>query len=176
MLPRAIFDTRDHDYELLNILADAYLQDAEFVSIGMHYSVQCGEEAAFTNRDSALTAAEGYAELTEFNQYQAKSTFAACDAWGAPPAAARENEPVASDIPTLVLAGQYDPITPPAWGQQAAAGLTNHFFFEFPGVGHGVALSGSCPTGVTVDFLNNPGRLPGSGCIAGMPGIEWLVD
>ena len=51
----------------------------------MHYSVQCGEEAAFTNRDSALTAAEGYAELTEFNQYHAKSTFAACDAWALRP-------------------------------------------------------------------------------------------
>jgi pimeloyl-ACP methyl ester carboxylesterase len=176
LLPRAIFDTRDHEYEILNILADAYLQNAEFISIGMHYSVQCGEEAAFTNRDSTLAAADDYAELTEFNQYQAKSTFAACDVWAAPPAASRENEPVASDIPTLVLAGQLDPITPPVWGQQAAAGLTNSVFLEFPGVGHGVALSDSCPTAISLGFLDNPGLHPASNCIAGMPGVDWFVE
>ena len=71
-----------------------------------------------------------------------------------------ENEPVASDIPTLVLAGEYDPITPPAWGELASNGLENSFFLEFPGLGHGVSLEGGCPLGIILAFLDEPSVNP----------------
>ena len=103
--------------------------------------------------------------LSSYNEYGAKSIFAACQVWQAKAAADVENEAVSSAIPTLVLSGQFDPITPPAWGRLAAQDLSGSFFFEFPGIGHGVALADECPLGIAVAFLSDPQNPPPSDCI-----------
>ncbi|HUF54844.1 MAG TPA: alpha/beta fold hydrolase [Dehalococcoidia bacterium] len=113
LLPKMIFDTRDHNYQLLKIVADLHLQDIQSFSQGMYFSVQCAEEAPFTDREAVVAAAEAHPRLSEFSEYAARSIFASCDEWQAPPAPASENEPVNSPVPALVLAGQFDPITPP---------------------------------------------------------------
>ena len=43
--------------------------------------------------------------------------------------------PVASDIPTLVLSGEYDPITPPAYGDMVMSGLSRARHIIAPGQG-----------------------------------------
>jgi len=176
LLPRAIFDTRDGNYDILTLLADAYLQNSEAISPGMYLSVQCGEETPFTNREAALAAAQADPVLQESNEYSAKSIFAACDAWQAPKAADGENQAVSSPIPALVLAGQYDPITPPSWGALAAASLSAGHFFEFPGQAHGVTLSDVCPLGMAIAFLDAPQVAPASGCVGQMSGVEWFAE
>ncbi len=45
-------------------------------------------------------------------------------------------EPVKSDIPTLVLSGEVDPVTPPTWGEQTAATLSRSKHIVIPGTGH----------------------------------------
>jgi len=40
-----------------------------------------------------------------------------CNAWELVPAPPFIPEPVSSDIPVLILAGTYDPITPPGWSR-----------------------------------------------------------
>ncbi|NIT65351.1 MAG: alpha/beta hydrolase, partial [Gemmatimonadetes bacterium] len=60
-----------------------------------------------------------------------------CELWQSGAADPVENQAVSSDIPTLVLGGEFDPITPPQYGRQAAATLPNSFFFQYPGLGHG---------------------------------------
>jgi hypothetical protein len=96
---------------------------------------------------------------------------ALCNIWRVGEAQAHDNAPVVSDIPTLVLAGQYDPITPPGWGRQAAETLRNSYFYEFPGFGHGISVLGDCPTNLTLAFLNDPTSTPDASCIAqiGLP-------
>ncbi len=176
LLPRAIFDTRDKNWGLLTTMANGYLRDANGVSMGMYLSVQCGEELPFTTRDAAIAAADANPQLSSFNEYEAKSIFASCDVWQARAAAGRENEAVSSAIPTLVLSGQFDPVTPPAWGRLAAQDLSDSFFFEFPGIGHGVALADECPGGITLAFLNDPQHRPPSACIDHMSGPPWIVN
>ncbi len=175
LLPRAIFDTRDGNYELLTLLADSYLQNAEFVSAGMYLSVQCGEELPFTTREALIVAGGAYPQLASYHEYAAKSIFAVCEVWHAKAAAGVENEAVRSAIPTLVLAGHLDPITPPDWGRLVAGDLGRSFFFEYPGLGHGVAFAHDCPRGITLAFFDAPTVEPPSGCIAGMPGPTFLT-
>ena len=95
-----------------------------------------------------------------------QSVVAICEEWGARIADEIEDEPVTSDIPTLILAGEYDPITPPVWGKMVAEDLSNSFFFEFPAVGHGASVLNECPLSITLDFLNNPTTRPNIDCIA----------
>ena len=175
VMPQMIFDVHNHHYKLLDRFVDAYFKDKESISVGMYYSVQCGEEMPFALREAVIGAAKAHPRLPEFAEYSAKSLFASCDTWQAPPAAGNANEAVHSAIPTLVLAGEFDPITPPAWGRLVADNLENSFFFEFPGIGHGAVFSDECPAGIAEAFLESPDQEPPSACVGGMSGVEWVV-
>jgi hypothetical protein len=62
-------------------------------------------------------------------------------------------EPVVSDVPTLVLSGEVDPITPPGWGESVARHLTAATHITMPATGHGVI---GTPCGATLirDFID----------------------
>ena len=172
-LPKIIFDARDGDFDLLALIQGSFLADIEFISWGMFYSVRCGEEVHFSTREEVAAAAEAYPHLGE--AFDISWIFTVCQSWGARGADPIQNAPVASDIPTLVLAGEYDPITPPAWGQMAAEGLSNGFFFEFPGVGHGASFSTECALDMALNFLDDPTTEPNGGCIATMTGPAFVA-
>jgi pimeloyl-ACP methyl ester carboxylesterase len=57
-----------------------------------------------------------------------------------------ENKLIHSDIPTLVLAGEYDPVQPPAWGQPAASTLATVTIFLCLALGTSPAFSGAGKT------------------------------
>jgi pimeloyl-ACP methyl ester carboxylesterase len=76
---------------------------------------------------------------------------------------------VTSSLPTLILSGEYDPITPPSNGKAAQTTLSNSFFYQFPATGHGVFYTDTCPDTIMMDFLRQPTEKPDSGCIAAMP-------
>ena len=63
------------------------------------------------------------------------------------------------------MTGQYDPIVPPGWGQQAAQTLPNAYRFEFPGMGHGVSFGG-CAQTMLLAFLEDPSAAPDDTCLA----------
>jgi pimeloyl-ACP methyl ester carboxylesterase len=96
-----------------------------------------------------------------------------CDLWDVPSVDASFNEPVHSDVPTLVLADEYDPITPPAGSQHVADGLTHATFVQFPGLGHGAVFSGApCPVNVFQSFLADPSA-PFPTCVGTMGPPKW---
>jgi len=179
LLPKIIFDVRDGDYDILAIVFGAFLANIEFVSMGMQFSVQCGEEVRFSTPGEFAAAAEAHPEtrrLFDGSLNLGEPVFAICEIWGAKEADPIENEPVTSNIPTLVLAGEYDPVTPPSWGEMVAEGLTNSFFYQFPGVGHGASISGEeCPLSIALTFLDDPTTEPDVSCMADMSGPAFVV-
>ena len=88
-----------------------------------------------------------------------------------------ETRPVVSEIPSLILAGSVDPITPPVNAQLLKKSLPNSFLFEFPGRGHGLTLNTECAKSIAYDFLNDPLATPGSDCIEKMEAnpINWVT-
>ena len=75
---------------------------------------------------------------------------------GAGQAAPLETRSVRSRIPTLVLAGGFDPITPPAWAAEAASTLRNATTVEFDPLSHGVSSGQGCPAQIATAFLDDP--------------------
>lgn len=175
VLPKVIFGVRDGNYEpFANAIRDNLFYDD--LSHGMYYSVQCGEELAFASLDQVNAAASRVQpEIGRAISGTADnaSLFTVCSLWDARRAAPVENVAVSSSVPTLVLAGQYDPITPPAWGRLAAATLDRATFLEFPGVGHGAMVSALCPLEVAAGFLNQPDASPDATCISRMTAPRW---
>jgi pimeloyl-ACP methyl ester carboxylesterase len=168
-LPRMIYATRDGSYDLLTSMEQRRLgRTGGTFSHGMYFSVECGEEIAFTTVDDVLTTLNAYPRLRPFFEGIPENTpeiFRLCEGWGMHPPQPHENTPVASEVPTLILAGEYDPITPPAWGRMAAETLSRGYFYEFPGTGHAVISRGSCPQSLIRAFFDNPMQPPDGGCV-----------
>ncbi len=81
------------------------------------------------------------------------------------------NQPVFSkvlprNVPTLILAGENDPITPPAFGEQTTELLgPSATFVLIPDIGHtAVANSGGCGEQLVADFLGDPTGDLDQGC------------
>ena len=95
-----------------------------------------------------------------------------CDNWPV----SIEKKPVTSEIPTLVLNGEFDPVTPPEYGYSVAQGLSPSYFLDFPGMGHWVNGTGHpCQISIIQDFLENPADAPDSSCIAEMNGPVFFI-
>lgn len=88
-----------------------------------------------------------------------------CLIWNFPKTPKALRTATGSDIPTLVVSGTFDAVTPPSTGESAAVPLTNSIVLAFPGVGHAVIQSNSCAQEVFASFLNNPGA-PDTSCVA----------
>ena len=73
--------------------------------------------------------------------------------------------PIKSSIPTLVLSGELDPITPVEYGQMTASRLDNSFLIEVPGLGHSLLSNSECVVDIAEDFLDNPKKKPSEACL-----------
>ncbi len=156
-------------YGLL-ILTDASL------NLGVYYSVECGEDAPFTTAQQVTAAANVLDPVIRPDILTGQlGELQVCQGWHVKAVPAAQRQPVKSAIPTLILSGQYDPITPPANSLQAAQTLSHSYRFVFPGTGHGVYQTDSCPNHIVVAFLDNPTQRPDDSCIAAMTGPHFLV-
>jgi pimeloyl-ACP methyl ester carboxylesterase len=126
-------------------------------ALGMRYSVWCREEMPFENRAKIRAQSVLYPRL---KGYEVMSVPDICRIWKVSPAKEIENKPVRSDIPTLVIAAEYDAYTTPAWGKLAAKNLKNSFFVEIPWAGHGPAFSTPCLRDLIAEFFDNPRIAP----------------
>jgi pimeloyl-ACP methyl ester carboxylesterase len=79
------------------------------------------------------------------------------------------NTPVMSEIPSLVLAGSYDPITPPAGTRRVAGRLSNSTFLLVDPVGHGVTGFNRCIEQIELAFLDDPTAPLDTRCAASIP-------
>ena len=109
--------------------------------------------------------------LTEFALGKHITAIAA--KWGARAAGPAEHEAVVSDIPTLILAGEFDQNTPSYWGRLAGETLTNSHYIEFPGGGHGVINNGRCALSVINEFFSNPSSRPDDTCVRELTGPSF---
>jgi pimeloyl-ACP methyl ester carboxylesterase len=113
-------------------------QLSEQITHGMQLSVMCSEDASQLRVDPADA---GTVLGTEFIDF----TLAQCAVW--PKGAMPEDfhAPIRSDAPVLLLSGEFDPVTPPRYGEQVLAGLSQGRHLVLRGQGHNVIGVGCAP-------------------------------
>lgn len=174
-LPYVIYATHEGDYFPLRQLLDRYFTWDDIATV-MHYAVNCNEELAFNTPEEVAGASAGLdPRLQFFFDFDGLVTVEICQGWDVAPPDPIETEPVSSDIPTLVLAGELDPITPPHWGQLAASTLENSSYVMIPGAGHGVTFSSECASRLMQEFVNDPISEPDSSCLDGVSGPRFVI-
>jgi hypothetical protein len=103
----------------------------------MHLSVSCAEDTELkidpADKDTILGTT-----MVEFLQTQ-------CAAWpkGARPADFRK--PLSGNVPVLAISGEFDPVTPPRYGDEVVKTLPNGRHLVLPGQGHSVLATGCMP-------------------------------
>ncbi|RPH75348.1 hypothetical protein EHM76_01845, partial [bacterium] len=154
-MPKMIYDIRQGDYPVLRNRLALYFDTAS--ALGMQMAVQCAEEIPFNAPEEAYVAAQGVQpQIAAFYPSSVQPLFATCREWAFTTPDPRENTPVFSNLPALVLAGEHDPITPPEWGRMVIHDLSNAYFHAFPGNGHWVTRSSPCALSMALAFWENP--------------------
>ena len=140
----------------------------ELFSEGTRMSVQCSEESSFSSTQD-IQAADAAVSPRLAEAINQGAAFSLCSAWDVEPAAAIENKPVVSEIPTLLLTGDNDPATSQVWAKSTAGGLNNSYSFEFPWASHwlifGDTPAAGCAQSMMSAFIADPVSKPDSACI-----------
>jgi pimeloyl-ACP methyl ester carboxylesterase len=167
LLPAMIYRVAGGDYTSSELVIETFLfQDT--TADGMFNSVICAEDADYTEADYDLAGL--YPQLAVLaKQGDVRET---CTLWQVEPLGTYIDQPVDRDIPTLVMSGEFDPVTPPSFGEMVAKHLSHAYAYSFPGVGHGTIDGGDCPVAMMLVFLENPAQAPDDNCIAEM-GIKF---
>lgn len=154
--------------QLWDPLLSIEISVVQSVSLGLYYSVECGNEIPQDGQvdTAAITAGVMPEIVSDFNFTQ--DDLATCQQWPAVPIPASDHAPVTSDVPTLLLVGEFDPVTPPRFGQLVASSLTHATFLEFPGLGHTVLGYQPCPAMIATAFLATPTDAVDASCIQTM--------
>ena len=117
---------------------------------------------------------EGSATGEHFlGDYRLRQQRAACAIWRRADLPGNYAEPTRSDVPALIITGQWDPVTPPIYGDTAAKYLSRSLHVIVPHGGHGFnGLTGldcldnliasfvdrGTPTGLDTSCVNSMGR------------------
>lgn len=165
--PEALADLYygEDDYEYEEGWDDEAYYDIDS-SDGVYNSVECIEEIPFNDLDEAEDLAAPIPDAYEYGLFwSAEEQFAVCEVWDVDPLGQIETQPVVSDIPALVLVGEFDPITPPVWAEATVSTLSRGILVEMPGAGHSIIDANECGAALGVDFLNNPTGSLDTSCV-----------
>jgi len=102
-------------------------------SNGMYLSVTCAEDLPWIKSREG----ERNAEHTFLGDYRLRQQRAACTLWPRGEIPKDYAKPTRSSVPALILTGQWDPVTPPVYGDTVAKHLANSLHVVVPHGGHG---------------------------------------
>jgi pimeloyl-ACP methyl ester carboxylesterase len=162
LIPALIERAERNDFQGMLALALMNSGAAENMALGMQLSVLCTEDfGRITTEDSEREAAG-----TVFGNHLLETRMQACRFWPKGTVPADYYQPVHSSVPTLILSGELDPVTPPSWGDAVARSLPNSKHLVAPGTGHGVVTT-ACGMRIIRDFFDR-GTSVGldDGCLA----------
>ena len=137
------------------------------ISTGLYYGVVCGEMFNPPDQSAVATMNAGVPQ-SFMNTFGGgwQSVADSCASFPKHAMQAQLAQPVASAVRTLVSSGRLDPITPPTFGDVAAATLTNREVVVHANSGHGATLQSPCGMANLHAFLANPDATHDMSCAA----------
>lgn len=183
LIPAAIYTAEAGDFQAvaeswLNYVAGEHsVVSAEGGSWakGMMYSALClaeGQHIGVAEAEAAIRSSDVLPSIQDWAVWMLGDYLAPCEAWNVAPASAMALEPVASDLPVLMLTGLYDPEGRASLSRDAADRLPNSFFYELPS-GHALVLT-ECGLDLMTQFWQDPSTAPDAACMEAMT-PAWVL-
>lgn len=120
------------------------------ISMGMHLSVMCSEDAPRMNPARAKISDRG----TALGDYRVAQLASACREWIRGEVPRGYAQPVRSDVPALLISGTLDPNTNERWGNAAARFLRNSTHVIIPNLSHGFSSINECGARFMAEFID----------------------
>jgi pimeloyl-ACP methyl ester carboxylesterase len=105
---------------------------SDFLAEGLYLSITCTEDVPFITKREA----KRLTKTTFMGMYRIKQQQTACANWSRGNIPDDFLQPVRSDIPVLILAGEYDPVTPVSTAKEIARYLPNSQLIVIPQMSH----------------------------------------
>jgi pimeloyl-ACP methyl ester carboxylesterase len=181
ILPALISTTAEGNYAILSNLLSLLLLNQDGpqsggLNIGMTVAVQCNEDVTYASAADFVRARDRnrLASPLAFGILNNEAFLEVCQSWGLGAPLPGRNLPVRSDRPSLLIGGQFDPITPEQNLSLAGDSLTNDFSIVVPRGGHTPSAGSPCLQSVVAAFVNNPQQQPDAACL-GREVLPFLV-
>jgi pimeloyl-ACP methyl ester carboxylesterase len=171
IFPKLVANLEDGDYTFIHAIWPLFVFNRS-ISEGMYFSVICAEDADFALSEASLEDIRPYFAAGAIGEMQTYQD--ACAIWQVDPLAAEVDDAVYSEIPTLLISGHFDPITPPSFAAVAAATLDRGYSFVTPTGSHGVAFDDDCMNEIVDQFLASPENKPDAGCLDEVTPVDFV--
>ncbi|HYE88419.1 MAG TPA: alpha/beta hydrolase [Vicinamibacterales bacterium] len=143
----------------------------ERLAAGFFLSVTCAEDIPFLPKNADAMAAGTFG-----GAYRLEQQRAACREWPRGAVSSAHGQPVTSAIPTLLLSGELDPVTPPSGGDEVARTLSNGRHVVIRNNGHPIGNAEACIGRMIAQFLDR-GSAEGidTRCAADHPAPPFVI-
>lgn len=173
LVPLVIQQTALGNYApLVGVMAQT-LDIAEQISVGLNLTIICSEDFPRFGKQTLAADADNFFGADSSH----KVWQLACPKWPRYNIDPGFGDPVISNIPTLLLSGEMDPVTPPSHGETALATLSKGRHLVVPKGAHTVAFH-SCARDLIGEFLDAPEKLEelDPACLADTPGTRFMLS
>jgi pimeloyl-ACP methyl ester carboxylesterase len=160
VIPQMIYRVHGGDTSILLLSAAIPVYAFDSISIGTYISVNC--------RDQIFQMSMEKLDKTIRDM---------CKVWDVKAPLPGENDPVVSEIPTLIFAGRYDPVTPVSLADQLATHLSHSQVIVIPDQGHAPTATGvsDCPAKLMQSFLRDPNIPLDMACVTEIKSVQFAV-
>lgn len=127
-----------------------------FSAEGLYLSITCSEDVPFIKKKETKSLAKN----TFMGNYRVAQQKQACANWVRGEIPADFLQPVRSNIPVLIIAGEWDPVTPVSLAREVARHLPNSQLVVVPEMSHlawGVTNE-NCLENISLEFISTSGK------------------
>ena len=123
---------------------------------GMRLSVWCAEENPFNSQEIIQAETSKYPQVEGLSPAVFEDEV--CKIWSVKKVSDRENEAIHTEVPVLLISGEYDNETPVKWAASMMTSLSNSYHIIFQGWKHIPTTNWghTCAMQAANDFFNNP--------------------
>jgi pimeloyl-ACP methyl ester carboxylesterase len=131
------------------VLPTRLLTSSERLSAGFLLSVSCTEDIPYLPKNLTPLVAGTFG-----GDYRLKQQINSCAVWPRGRVSADHRKPTKSPIPTLLLSGEFDPVTPPIGGEEVLRGLAQGLHIVIRNNGHPMGSAEECIGAMIFSFID----------------------
>ncbi|HXH57224.1 alpha/beta fold hydrolase [Iamia sp.] len=165
-LPQAITAAGAGDFAPL-FQAAALTINPGGTSTGMFLSNVCAEGISLVDIDEVEDDAADVSSYAATQAVSLAKIVEQCAVWDVEAAPDAAFEPVSTDVPTLIVTGAFDPITPTSYGEAVEEDLSEATLVEVGAAGHdplSTTPEPECGQMILIEFLTDPSAEVDDGC------------
>ena len=152
-------------------LAGRTVLGGDRLAAGFFLSVTCTEDIPYLSNRAGDMAAGTFG-----GDYRLQQQRAACKEWTRGVVSREHRQPVRSNIPTLLLSGELDPVTPPSGGDEVARTLTQARHVVLRNNGHPIGNGERCINVMVAVFLDRGSAANlDTSCAAAIPAVPFAA-